>query len=194
MAAAEAIEAGFREHDRIVFAALDLAQAGVDIAAKIADVEIRADVPQLGLAAKTAGANPGTLPQVRKRGTVAGDKAVSHILTAADCGKREVGRHLRGNVLNAVDGDVDGLFEQRVFQFFDEDPLAADLRERRLLELVAGGFDDDDFAFDAGDLKDLLAYEFGLPFRQQAAARANAERSHGFSRLDKNKSRRASTF
>jgi hypothetical protein len=41
---AEAIEAGFGEHDGVVFAAFDFAEAGVNVAAKVADVEIGAEM------------------------------------------------------------------------------------------------------------------------------------------------------
>ena len=52
------------------------------------------------------------------------------------------GRH----VLAAVDGEIDLVAEQRVLDFLDEQPLAADLRERRVLQPIAGGLDDDDAA------------------------------------------------
>ena len=61
-------------------------------------------------------------------------------------------------------------------------------------QFVTGGFDDDDFGFDAGELKELLADEFGLPLGEQAAARADAEMPHDFSRSERKRSRRASTF
>ena len=66
-------------------------------------------------------------------------------------GKLKPRGSFRGNVFDAVDRKVDGLVEQRVFQFLDENSLSANLRQRRLLHFVAGGFDDDDFGFDARD-------------------------------------------
>src|SRR5262249_23528375 len=76
----------------------------------------------------------------------------------------------------------------------DKDALAADLRKGGGLQLVAGSLDNDDFGFDTGVLKQLLADELRLPFGEQAATRADAKVLHDFSRLERNRSRRASTF
>ena len=56
---------------------------------------------------------------------------------------RPVGQHRR-HVLGAVHREVDVAVEQRVFDLLDEQPLAADLDERRVLQPIAGGLDDDD--------------------------------------------------
>ncbi len=51
-----------------------------------------------------------------------------------------LGQHRR-HVLRAVDREIDLAAEQRVLDFLDEEPLAAGLRERRVLEPVAGCLD-----------------------------------------------------
>ena len=109
-------------------------------------------------------------------------------------GKNSRPWRLGWNIFHAVDGQIDILRQQRFLQFLDEDSLAADLRQRSLLHFVARGLDNDDFGFHAGDLEQLLAHEFRLPARQNAASTANAQRPHGFSRSDRYKSRSASTF
>ena len=50
IAPAEAVEPGFGEEDGVVFAALGFAEAGVDIAAEVADIEIGTNVAELRLA------------------------------------------------------------------------------------------------------------------------------------------------
>src|SRR5262249_53106935 len=84
--------------------------------------------------------------------------------------------------------------EQRFLQLFDEHAPAADLRERRLREIVPGGFDDDNLGFDTRGLEDALANVFGLPFGEQAASRPNADGLHGRSRPGRKRSRMASTL
>ena len=84
-----------------------------------------------------------------------------------------------------MDGKVHGFLKQGFFKLLDEDALAADLRQRRLLHFIAGGLDDDDLGFDARNLKELLAYELRLPASQDAASAADAEGPHGFSRSDR---------
>src|SRR6266849_4255067 len=87
IAPAEAIEAGFGEEDGVVFTALRLAEAGVDIAAKIADIEIGTNVAKLRLSAKAAGANTRALAQIGQCGAAAGDEAISNVFAAKHGGK-----------------------------------------------------------------------------------------------------------
>src|SRR5271157_703941 len=185
LAPAEAVETCFGENDGVVFAAFDFAEARIHVAAQFANIEIRAVMAQLRLAAEAAGADARALLEVGERGAFVGNETVADIIAAADRGEVKAPGGFRGNVFHAVDGEVHGFFEQGFFELFDENALAADLRERRLLHFVPGGFDDDDLGFDAGDLKELLAYELRLPARQDAASAADAKGPHGFSRSDR---------
>ena len=65
--------------------------------------------------------------------------------------------------------------EQRVLDFLDEEPLAADLRERRVLQAIARRLDDDDAARRAAGGGDPRRDGVGLPQRELAAARAESE-------------------
>ena len=177
MRQAEAIESGFGEHDGVVFTAFDFAEARVHVAAEVANVEIGAKMKELRATAETAGADASAFAKSGKIGAVVGDEAVADVFAAQNRGKRKAGRRFCRNVFDAVNGDVDGIVEQSFFELFDEDSLPADFGERSLREFVATRFDDDDFAFDAGGLEDLAADELGLPLGEEAAARADAERS-----------------
>lgn len=46
--------------------------------------------------------------------------------------------------LHGVDGDVDAAVQQRLVDLFGEQPLAANVRQRLVQDLVAGGLDDAD--------------------------------------------------
>ena len=65
------------------------------------------------------------------------DGNVVRILSRQDARNHEAVWQDRGHVLAAVDGDVDLARKQRVFYFFDEEALAANLGERRLLQSIA---------------------------------------------------------
>ena len=70
--------------------------------------------------------------------------------------------------------------EQRVLDLLDEQPLAADLRERRILQPIAGGLDDDD-ARHGGPPRggDARGDGVRLPQRELAAARSEPELVRG---------------
>jgi hypothetical protein len=191
----EAVEAGFSEKDSIVFTAFDFAQARVHVAAEFADVEIGACVTNLRLTAEAAGAEARALAQgCESLSGLCHHETIAHIVAAADHGKTETRRDVGRNILDAMNRKVDFFAEERVFQLFDENTLSADFGKAGLLEFVAGGLDDYDFRVDSGGLEDLFADKFRLPAGQDASARSDSRRLHGFSRSFRNKSRKASTF
>jgi len=73
-----------------------------------------------------------------------------------------------------VDRQVDLSAEKGVFDFLDEQPLAADIRQRRLLKPIARSLDDDDVAQRAAGGFDLGFDRIRLPQRELAATRAEA--------------------
>src|SRR5205823_8486180 len=110
--------------------------------------------------------------------------------------KTEARWNIGGNILDAVDREIDFFVEEGFFELLDEDAFAADLREGRLGELVASGFDDDDFGVGAGGLKYFLANEFSLPLGEHAAAGADSNGADGLHwrfLSGRNSSRMAST-
>ena len=62
---------------------------------------------------------------------------VQRILAWQHGANRQPAGQDHGHVLTAVNGDIDFIPEQRVFDFLDEEPLPAGLRESRVLELIA---------------------------------------------------------
>ena len=100
---------------------------------------------------------------------------VARILAWQHAGDLEPVRKKRRHVLAAVNGEIDLASQQRILDFFHEQALAADLREWRLAQSVAGRFDDDDFALCAGAIAKKRGDGVGLIERKWTAAGADPE-------------------
>ena len=61
---------------------------------------------------------------------------IERILPRQDAANRQAIREHRRHVLAAVNRKVDFMAEERFFDFLDEQPLAADFRQRRLLQAI----------------------------------------------------------
>src|SRR6185503_14101254 len=101
---------------------------------------------------------PGVLPRKRRR-------------------DRESVRQDRRHVLRAVDGEIDLACQQRVLDFLDEESLATDLRQRRILKPIAASLDDDRLGRHTR-LLEQRGHRLRLPERQRAASGAEFERPH----------------
>ena len=82
-------------------------------------------------------------PQLRQR---LADQRVARIFALRDRRQRQARRQLRRHILQAMHRQVDRPRQQRLFDFLGEQSLAADLRQRHVGDLVAGGLDDFDAA------------------------------------------------
>ena len=87
---------------------------------------------------------------------------------------RQPVRKQRRQVLRAVYCHVDRVVEQRVFDLLDEQPLVADVSDRRRLQPVARRLDDDELDVDAGGLEPRR-HRPRLPQRELASAGADAQ-------------------
>ena len=85
---------------------------------------------------------------------LAGDEHVARVLARGDGGDDEVGlvdqRHRDRHVLEAVHGEVDLPREQGLLELLGEQPLAAELVQRAVGDLVAGGLEDAELDAEAG--------------------------------------------
>ena len=86
---------------------------------------------------------------------LAADDGVVGIGALRNGGDGEAFGKLGRKVLHAVNREIDAAVEQSFFDLLGEEALAADLVERHVLNLVAGGFDDFDPAFHARALPDV---------------------------------------
>ncbi len=171
---AEALQAGRGENDGVVFSLLELAQAGVDVAAQGMNVEIGADGFELRLAAQAGGTDARALRQVFNLRVVARAEGVARVLALGDRGDFESSGKFGGEIFQRVDGEIDASGGEGFFDFLGEHALGADLGEGDVGDFVAGGVDDFDF-----DLVSAGAQEggdvVGLPEGKLRAAGADAE-------------------
>ena len=79
------------------------------------------------------------------------------------------------HVLAAVNGEVDVACEQRILDFLHEQPLASDLRQRRLAEAITRRFDDDDLAERSRAIAKECGHGVGLIKSERAATGADPE-------------------
>ena len=77
-------QAGGGEYDGVVLAGIQLGEAGIDVAAQVADHEIRAGGPQLALAAQAGGADHGPLGQLVDLLETVGDEGIARVFALAD--------------------------------------------------------------------------------------------------------------
>jgi len=122
----DAVQAGHGQDQRIDFAAVQLGQAGVDVAAHRRELQVWPVAGQLGPAPHRAGAHRGVGGQVGELAPVCGDHAVVDVLAVEVCGERQaVGdRYVAGDVLQAVHREVDLTGQQRPVDLPDERALA----------------------------------------------------------------------
>jgi hypothetical protein len=110
------------------------------------------------------------------------DENVARIFARETASQHQSIRQHRRHVLGGMHGDVDCPGKQRFLDFLGKKPFAAGVRQRTVLNHVAGGADDLDFDVERiapqrrGELR---AYLRRLRQRQRTAARADAQRSWG---------------
>ena len=79
--------------------------------------------------------------------------------------------------------EIDGAIEQRLLDFLGEQPLAADIGQRTVLDRIAGGADDLMISIacflDALRRRQQPAHHMRLRQRQRAAARADTQTDRG---------------
>src|SRR5262249_39402882 len=95
---------------------------------------------QLNLSTQTACANLSAGREFLKACAV-GDKRVARVLAFGNGGNVDPSWKLEWHVFQTVDGKIDSSIEQRFIDFFREEALATDLRQRHVQDFVACGFD-----------------------------------------------------
>ena len=60
-----------------------------------------------------------------------GNEGIARVFALAGGGQHEAGRQVHRHILHGMHRDVGASFFQRLFQFLDEQTLAADLGQRR---------------------------------------------------------------
>ena len=92
---------------------------------------------ELRAAAQARRANGSARGQRRERRVAVAHEGVARVGALRDGRDGESLGNLRRHILQAVHGEVDLAREHRLLELLGEEPLAADLRERRVEDLVA---------------------------------------------------------
>ena len=160
------------------FAGLELAQPRLDVAAQRHDAQVGARALGDRLPAQRGGAERRALRQLGERARLAADEHVARVFALEAGRQHQPGRQHGRHVLGRMHGEIDAAVEQRFLDLLGEQALAADLRQRPVLDGVAGGADDDEL-----DRRLVHPERRGQPRahgarlhqRQRAAARADAQ-------------------
>ena len=105
---------------------IELFQARIDVAPKVADDQVRPGVEQLGSAAQTRCADAGAGRQGFQGGIRVGNEGVVDVVAGRDGCQAEAVRDVGWQIFQAVDGQVDGAVQEAPFQFRRKQPLTAD--------------------------------------------------------------------
>jgi hypothetical protein len=171
---AESIETGGREQNRVDLALFEFAQARVDVASEFDRLNVAAQRFQLRAAARAAGAYASAARQLSEARLLDGDKNVTRVGSGRHCRKYETVGELGGKIFERMNREIDSASGERIFNFFGEHALGADLGKGDFLQAVAGGFDDFDFdlmALDAQEFGDMI----GLPEGELRPATADTQ-------------------
>ncbi len=160
---AQALEAGGGQHDGVVLAFVEFAQAGVEVAAQGLDAQVGAQGAQLGEPAQAGGAHHRALRQGFERVETRADERVTRVLALEHGGQHEAFGQLHGNVLERVHGQVGAASFKGHFEFFDEQALAAHLGQRAVEDLVALGGHAQQVDLAAKAALQQVAHVLGLP-------------------------------
>ena len=177
----------FSEHCRIatVFKREDPRDALVS--AQLGYLKIRPERSQLRRAPQTAGANARAVWQSRERLATNRNQRIARIFALENRGDPANAGKLRRHIFHAVHGQVRAPIQQRIFQLLRENSDHADLLRRHGHILIARRFDHHNLRVQAACLLQRVAKVIGLPQRQRAAARPNAQRLHFFPASSPNK-------
>ena len=143
---AEPVEARQREERPIAHPRLEFLEAGLHVAAQDIAFEVRPGAAHQRLTPQRGSADGGPGRQVGEAHAAAADEDVAHILTREEGAEGEVGGQDRLEVLGGVDGAVDPTLLKCGLDLLGKETLAADLGQRPVEDLVAGGLDHDDLA------------------------------------------------
>ena len=115
-----------------------------------------------------------TLAPRRQIGERAADHGVARIFALGNGGQHEAFGQFGRQILQAVHREIGAPVEQRFFDLLGEEALGADLGQRHVGDLVAGGLDDFDAALVAGG-GELRGDPAGLPQCELRTARCDDE-------------------
>ena len=168
-----------RQDDGVVLAFLQLAHASVNIAAQRMNNQVGPHSLQLRLPPQAAGAHTRRLRQGFDAVVLHRQEHIARIDARGNRDQLERRRQFGRQIFQAVHRKIDAPFGERFFNLFGEHALGADLGQRDVGNLVAGGLDDLDLdlmAAFAKQRRDMV----GLPESELGSARTDSEARHQF--------------
>ena len=134
---AQPFQASAGQKGAIHFARFKFSQAGIDIAAIHHHLNVRAQTPDQRLTPQGRRTDHSALRQIHEPLGRAANESIARIFAFEKDGKMQALRQNSRHILGRMHGEVDASILQRLFDFFGEKPLAADLRQRTVLNPVA---------------------------------------------------------
>src|SRR5580692_5510262 len=182
----ETVHAGNGQDNRVELAGIEFFQARIHVPAQIDSFKIGAIVAKLGLPAQTARADAGAGRKSFQAATAARNQAIARVFAPRDGPKSKARGNLRGDILHAVDREINPVFKQGVFEFLDEDSLPSrfranllvDLRDRRRLHAIARSAYANDLGLNAVQFGEAIGNMVRLPERECATARSDPQPAH----------------
>ena len=172
----EPLQPGDGEQGRLDLAALDFRQPRADVAAQQRELEVRPQPPDHRLAPQRGGADARAARQPRDARRQAADEGVADVLSRQVAGDDEAVRQECRQVLRGMHREIDRALGEREIELLREQPLAAGLRQRPVLDRVAGGLDDAERQLrliEAERRREPVLRLARLGERERAAARAD---------------------
>lgn len=134
---AQPLQARTGQKGSIHLACFKFSQTGIDIAAIHHHLNVRAQTPDQRLTAQRRRADHSALRQIHEPLGGATDEGVARVFAFEKDGKMQAFRQNSWHILGRMNGEVNASVLQRLFDFFGEKPLAADFRQRTVLNAVA---------------------------------------------------------
>jgi len=176
---AEALERGEGEDGGVVLGFLDFADAGFDVAADGADLEVGAEGAKLGLTPGGAGPDDGAGWKGTEGDAGTRNEDIARVMARRDGSDDETFGAVAGEVFEAVDGDIDFAALEGFLDGGGEPAGALAFGEGRCLVGIACGGDGDDLDGEAGrDGLEAAGDEVRLGEGEGAAAGTEAEDGH----------------
>ena len=133
----EARQTGCGEQHSVEGAALESAEPRIDVAADGLDHEVRPKRQREGTPAGARGAQHRARAQVLEARPFTRHENVARVRALGKRRERQTGRKIGGQVLEAVDGAVEGTGQEHLLDLADEEPLAAHVGQSRVQTPVA---------------------------------------------------------
>jgi hypothetical protein len=180
----EPAQAGQRQNHSVEFSHQRLIETRLDVAAKVGHVEIGPNAEKLGPSAERAGSD-GCSCRKGFESTVDGsDEGIRSLLARGNRCQDQLVRASGWQVLEAVNGNVDGGLEQRALDFLREETKTADRGEWRVPVTVSLRLDlDEDNLETRTQRPECSGDPLCLPARQGTAARPDSDHAWLFTRI-----------